>query len=57
MGGKNGIRGINEKLEDSYQILADVLDLKDSPACKAGETCAFDDYDTQIILKKERSLQ
>lgn len=22
MGGKNGIRGINEKLEDSYQILA-----------------------------------
>lgn len=52
MGGKNGIRGINEKLEDSYQILADVLDLKDSPACKAGETCAFDDYDTQIILKK-----
>lgn len=57
MGGKNGIRGINEKLKDSYQILADVLDLKDSPACKAGETCAFDDYDTQIILKKERSLQ
>lgn len=52
MGGKKGIRGINEELEDSYRIIADVLDLKDSPACKSGETCAFDDYDTQIILKK-----
>lgn len=52
MGGKKGIRGINEGLEDLYRIIADVLDLKDSPACKSGETCAFDDYDTQIILKK-----
>lgn len=52
MGGKKGIRGINEGLEDSYRIIADVLDLKDSPDCKSGETCAFDDYDTQIILKK-----
>lgn len=52
MGGEKGIRGINEKLEDSYCIIADVLDLKDAPACKSGETCAFDDYDTQIILKK-----
>lgn len=52
MGGKKGIRGINEGLEDSYRIIADVLDLKDSPACKSGETCAFDDFDTQIILKK-----
>lgn len=52
MGGKKGIRGINEGLEDSYRIIADVLDLKDSPACKSGETCTFDDYDTQIILKK-----
>ncbi len=52
MGGKKGIRGINEGLEDSYRIIADVLDLKDSPACKSGETCAFDDYETQIILKK-----
>ncbi len=52
MGGEKGIWGINEKLEDSYRIIADVLDLKDAPACKFGETCAFDDYDTQIILKK-----
>lgn len=52
MGGEQGLRGINEDLEESYRILAKTLDLKDSPACKAGETCAFNDYNTQIILKK-----
>lgn len=52
MGGEKGIRGINESLEESYKIIADVLDLKDSQACKSGEVCAFDDYDTKIILKK-----
>lgn len=52
MGGKKGIVGINKNLEDSYAITAKVLDLKDSPACKSGETCAFNDYNTQITLKK-----
>lgn len=51
MGGKKGIVGINEKLKDSYAVTAKVLDLKDSPACKSGETCAFDDYNTQLIFK------
>lgn len=51
MGGKKGIVGINEKLKDSYEVTARVLDLKDSPACKSGEACAFDDYNTQIIFK------
>lgn len=51
MGGKDGIRGINEQLKASYDVTASVLDLKDSPACKSGETCAFDDYDTKIIFK------
>lgn len=51
MGGKKGIMGINEKLKDSYAVTAKVLDLKDSPACKSGETCAFDDYNTQFIFK------
>lgn len=54
MGGKKGIVGINEKLEDSYKVIAKVLDLKDSPACKEGETCAFDDYNTQISLVKDQ---
>lgn len=52
MGGEKGIRGINENLEESYRIIADVLDLKDSQAYKSGEVRAFDDYDTKIILKK-----
>ncbi len=52
MGGKKGIRGINEGLKDSYEITAKVLDLKDSPACKEDKMCAFDNYDTQIILNK-----
>ena len=51
MGGKKGIVGINEGLKDSYDIIAKVLDLKDSPACQSGETCAFDDYNTQILLE------
>ncbi|ERI86615.1 putative glucose-1-phosphatase [Bacteroides pyogenes F0041] len=51
-GGSRGIVGINEGLKESYDITARVLDLKDSPACKSGQICAFDDYNTRIILKK-----
>ncbi len=50
MGGEKGIVGINEDLKDSYEVIAKVLDLKESPACKSGETCAFDDYNTNISL-------
>lgn len=50
MGGKKGIVGINEQLKESYDITAKVLDLKESPACKSGEACAFDDYNTQFIF-------
>lgn len=50
MGGEKGIRGINEDLKDNYGLIAEVLDLKDSPAAKDGMT-AFDNYDTQIILE------
>ena len=52
MGGKKGIVGINEGLKDSYQLIEKVLDLKHSPACQAGEVCAFDDYNTQLKLEK-----
>ena len=51
MGGKKGIVGINEGLKPSYDIIAKVLDLKDSPACKEGIACAFNDYNTQILLE------
>ena len=40
MGGKRGIRGINEDLKKAYEITASTLDLKDSPACKEGKLCA-----------------
>lgn len=52
MGGKKGIVGINEGLKEAYAITAKTLDLKDSPACKEGKLCAFDNYNTEIILKK-----
>ncbi len=52
MGGKKGIVGINEDLKECYEITAKVLDLKNSPACKQGNLCAFDNYNTQIILEK-----
>lgn len=52
MGGKKGIIGINEGLKDSYQLIERVLDLKNSPACKSGEVCAFNDYNTQLKLEK-----
>lgn len=50
MGGKNGIRGINENLKENYALIADVLDLQHSPAAKDGMK-AFDNYDTEIILE------
>ncbi len=52
MGGKDGLIGVNEELDDSYRIIAKVLDLKDSPACKDGEICAFKNNDTKIFLEK-----
>lgn len=52
MGGKKGIVGINEGLKDSYQLIERVLDLKNSPVCKSGEVCAFNDYNTQLKLEK-----
>ena len=52
MGGKKGIVGINEDLKECYEITAKVLDLKNSPACKQDNLCAFDNYNTQIIMEK-----
>lgn len=50
MGGKEGIKGINEKLKDNYTLIAHVLDLEHSPAAQSGMK-AFDDYNTEIIFK------
>lgn len=51
MGGKDGIKGINEALAPSYETAAMVLDLQESPAVKDGSITGFDDYDTQIFLE------
>jgi glucose-1-phosphatase len=52
MGGKDGLKGINEKLKSSYQIIGKVLDMRQSPYYKNGELSNFTDNDTRIILEK-----
>lgn len=54
MGGKKGIRGINEKIKPEYQLAMEVMDVKDSPMAKADDPYlkSFDNYDTEILLEK-----
>lgn len=53
MGGDKGIVGVNEVLKPNYELIAEVLDLKDSPAAKSGKIKAFDNYNTQLIFKRD----
>lgn len=50
MGGKEGLVGINKGLKESYDIIAKVLDLKQSEYYKKGEVKDFTYNDTQITL-------
>ncbi|MDE5886743.1 MAG: histidine-type phosphatase [Muribaculaceae bacterium] len=54
MGGKKGIVGINEKIKPDYELMMEVLDVKDSPMAKANDPKlkAFDNYNTEIVLDK-----
>lgn len=52
MGGKKGLQGVNEDLEPSYVLIADVLDLEDSPSVQQGGSPRFDNYNTQITLDR-----
>ena len=52
MGGKKGIVGINEAIKPEYTLIAEVLDLEQSPAAKNESIKAFDNYNTEIILEK-----
>lgn len=52
MGGKKGIEGINEAIAPNYELIAEVLDLNDSPMAKEGKTKGFDNYNTEILLEK-----
>ncbi|AKU69845.1 histidine-type phosphatase [Prevotella fusca] len=51
MGGKEGLVGINKGLNDSYDIIAKVLDLKQSEYYKKGEVKDFVNNDTRITLE------
>lgn len=50
MGGKEGLVGINKELKESYDIIAKVLDMKQSEYYKKGEVKDFTYNDTQITL-------
>ena len=51
MGGKEGLVGINKSLKDSYDLIAKVLDMKQSEYYKKGEIKDFVNNDTQITLE------
>lgn len=51
MGGKEGLIGINKSLKESYDLIAKVLDMKQSEYYKKGEIKDFVNNDTQITLE------
>nr|WP_313977788.1 histidine-type phosphatase [uncultured Prevotella sp.] len=51
MGGKEGIVGINKSLKESYDLIAKVLDMKQSEYYKKGDIKDFVNNDTQITLE------
>ena len=51
MGGKEGLVGINKSLKESYDLIAKVLDMKQSEYYKKGELKDFVNNDTQITLE------
>ncbi len=61
MGGKKGIRGINENIEPDYAAIIDVLDVDESPMAKEKnpKLDAFKNYDTEVVFErwKEPSLK
>lgn len=51
IGGKEGLVGINKSLKESYDLIAKVLDMKQSEYYKKGEIKDFVNNDTQITLE------
>lgn len=51
LGGDKGLVGLTETLKPSFQIVENVLDMKDAPACKESNICGLTDYNTQIKLE------
>lgn len=54
MGGKKGMRGINESIAGEYALMKDVLDVKDSPMSHANDPYlkSLDNYDTEVLLEQ-----
>lgn len=46
----DGIRKASEALQKNYDLLAEVLNLKDSPAYKDGSFTGFDNHDSKILF-------
>ena len=51
MGGKEGLVDTNKRLKESYDLIAKVLDMKQSEYYKKGEVKDFTTNDTQITLE------
>lgn len=54
MGGERGMNGISEKMADNFRLLEQVFDMKQSAACRQGDTCHFRTDDLQIHLVQNR---
>lgn len=54
MGGSEGLTGINKQLKESYDLIAEVLDMKQSEYYKKGEVKDFVFDDTKITLELNR---
>lgn len=54
MGGKKGMRGINEKIAPNYKKMKKVLDVDKSPMAKANDPYlkTLDNYDTEVVFEK-----
>ena len=53
MMGAEDVAHVGQGLADAYALLADVIDLKDSPAYAEGTVQGFDTDDTELILELE----
>ncbi len=59
MGGKKGIVGINEAIAPNYELMEEVLDIKDSPMARENDPKlkALDNYNTEIVLEQFQEPQ
>lgn len=54
IGNQGSLKAFTETLKPSFQLIENVLDIKDSPACKQDKICQLDDFDTKMIFKQNQ---